>query len=89
MGGDGALWAPRAGDKGPLAVLPEGALELVDTADPGLEVMRLGFKSGVPLAYMNLESRRSGVEACRGCGENGADVATVEPGFAGGLLPLA
>lgn len=93
MEGDGALWAPRAGDMGPLAVLPEGALEEVETTDPDREVMRLGFKSGVPLAYMNLVSRRSGVEAGRGGGggENGAEVATVEPalGGSGGLVPLA
>lgn len=75
LGGDGALWATMAGDCGPLPVLPEGPRELVETTDPDPEVMRLGFRSGVPLAYMNLLASGSGLEAAR-VGENGAEPAT-------------
>lgn len=92
LGGEGALEATKAGDWGTLPVLPIGGLELVETTDPELEVMRLGFRSGVPLAYMNLLARGSGFEAARG-GEKGAEVTALGPGpdagVEGRLSPLA
>lgn len=48
---------------GPLTGLTEGVLELVETTEPEPEFMRLGFRSGVPLAYMNLLAIGSAVEA--------------------------
>lgn len=56
MGGEGSLCGPA---------LPDGALELEETTEPVLEFIRLGFKSGVPLAYMNLLAMGSGGDAAR------------------------
>lgn len=37
----------------------------METTEPLLEFMRLGFKSGVPLAYMNLLAIGSGGDAAK------------------------
>lgn len=88
FGGDGALEATKAGDWGPLPVFPDGARELVETTEPEPDVMRLGLRSGVPLAYMNLLASGSEFEAAKG-GENGAEAATLGLAFEGRLSPLA
>lgn len=89
FGGEGTLCAIGASE-GPLPALVEGALELVDTTEPPeAEFMRLGFKSGVPLAYMNLLAMGSGVEAARR-GERRGGGATFGVEFvAGRLFPFA
>lgn len=86
LGGmEGAFWASKAGDCGPLL---GGTLELVETTEAEPEdAIRLGCKSGAPLAYMNLLARGSGVvEQAGNRGEVGAWLAE---GFGGALLPLA
>lgn len=63
FGGEGTLCEVEASE-GPLPALVDGALELVETTEPPeAEFMRLGCRSGVPLAYMNLLAMGSGVEA--------------------------
>lgn len=88
LGGEGALGATSEGDCGLVTDFPEAVLELADTTEPGLEVMRLGLRSGVPLAYMNLLARGSGAGAAKG-GEYGADAAMFGPDFEGKSSPLA
>lgn len=89
FGGEGTLCATEASE-GPLPALVEGALELVDTTEPpDLEFIRLGFKSGVPLAYMNLLSIGSGVEAARRGERRGGEMTFGVELVAGILFPFA
>lgn len=84
----GSLCAVETSRGGPLPALVEGALELVETTEPEAEFMRLGFKSGVPLAYMNLLAMGSGEEAAR-TGERGAETTLGVEVVAGKLMPFA
>lgn len=89
LAGEGALWARKAGDWGPLPTLLEALLEEVEVTDAVPEVvMGLDLRSGVPLAYMNLPARGSEIGAARG-GEKGAGEVDVGLGFEGKLVPLA
>lgn len=89
LAGEGALWARKAGDWGPLPTLLEALLEEVDVTDAEPEVViGLAFRSGVPLAYMNLPARGSAVGAAR-VGEKGVGEAEVGLGLGGKLVPLA
>lgn len=63
-------------------------MEVVDVTDADPDVIGLGFRSGVPLAYMNLLARGSGVEVAR-VGEKGAEETTEGLCFEGRLVPLA
>lgn len=89
MAGDGILCDKWAGDWEPAPGLVAVTLGVVERAEPGPDFIRLGCRSGEPLAYMNLLAKGSGVEAARG-GEKGADGTDVGGlGFGGRLLPLA
>lgn len=62
----------------------------MDTTEPDPEVIiRLGCKSGVPLAYMNLLSLGSRVEAASGGEKRVAGTEVGGAGFAGWLSRLA
>lgn len=64
-------------------------LEEVERAEPGPDFIKLGWRSGEPLAYMNLLAKGSGVEAASG-GEKGAAGTEVGGlGFGARLLPFA
>lgn len=89
LAGEGALWARKAGDLGPVPTRLEALLEEVDVTDGEPEVvMGLGFRSGGPLAYMNLPARGSEAGADRG-GEKVAGEAVAGLGLGGKLVPLA
>lgn len=89
MAGDGILCDDGAGDWDPAPCLAEFVLVVVGWAEPDPDFIKLGCRSGEPLAYMNLLARGSGVEEASG-GEKGADGAEVGGlGLGGRLLPLA
>lgn len=89
LAGDGILCDDGAGDWDPGPCLLEAILEAVEWAEPDPDFIKLGWRSGEPLAYMNLLAMGSGVEEASG-GEKGADGADVGGlGLAGRLLPLA
>lgn len=89
LAGDGILCDDGAGDWDPEPCLLEVILGVVEWAEPDPDFIKLGCRSGEPLAYMNLLAKESGVEEARG-GEKGADGTEVGGlGFGGRLLPLA
>lgn len=89
LAGDGIRCDDGTGEWGPALCLLAGTLELLEWAEPGPDFIKLGWRSGEPLAYMNLLAEESGVVEARG-GEKGAD-GTEVGGLALGarLLPLA
>lgn len=89
LAGEGIRCDDGAGDCGPAPCLPAGNLELLEWAEPGPDLIKLGWRSGEPLAYMNLLAEESGVAEASG-GEKGADGTEVGGlGLGGRLLPLA
>lgn len=89
LAGDGILCDDGAGDCEPAPCLVVVILELVERAEPDPDFIKLGCRSGEPLAYMNLLAKGSGVEEARG-GEKGADGTEVGGlGLECRLLPLA
>lgn len=89
MAGDGILCDDGAGDWDPAPCLAEFVLVVVGWAEPDPDFIKLGCRSGEPLAYMNLLAKESGVDEASG-GEKGADGAEVGGlGLGGRLLPLA